>query len=571
MEIQKVNQNINSNQNNRTNFQGGIDTVFRYLATNQAVGANVVDVCFMVLPRTGSDLIRRGPVAGLETGRREASGTANHTMVGVYGITAGALVAAVMGIDRKYGTKSNQIMTAPETLNILAENKAEQFAHNKLQSDYLRQTLENVKAFNPASARADEKGFVKLSQNTIDEVVKILDEAISDKDLDFKKWANKKTNNSLDVAINKITEDTGAQTKYILESLTQDANAAKTVSETNLKTLLEDIYKVSEAFNKDKVKEAFEEQLKAGKGIKDNTYIKKLARFKNIKSIAGFAIAAGIGMSIQPLNMYLTKKKTGQDGFVGVEGRSKDTSTGFKVLKGVSAAGFFAMVLATLQTNLKGFMDKMAFKGFWPTISQLKGVYGLTIISRLLAARDKDELRESLTKDLLGFLSWLVLGDIVNKMTAELIDKSVLERKSPEVKDKNLFGRAFGSILKTRDEVLIETLAKNGISSTKEEGGKTVVKTFSEMMKDLNNIADKTIVKTTKKRLRTLNWAQFAGYAFSGLVLGFGIPNLNIYITNKLDKKRKAKEAAKIEAENNIQTRTAELIPSEKIEVHSAA
>ena len=49
--------------------------------------------------------------------------------------------------------------------------------------------------------------------------------------------------------------------------------------------------------------------------------------------------------------------------------------------------------------------------------------------------------------------------------------------------------------------------------------------------------------KATKKRLRVLNAAQLSGYLFSGLVLGLGIPNLNIYVTNMLDKKRKAAQA----------------------------
>ena len=51
------------------------------------------------------------------------------------------------------------------------------------------------------------------------------------------------------------------------------------------------------------------------------------------RSVLGFIIGSGIGMSVQPINMYLTKKKTGSDGFVGVEGRSKDDSVGFKILK----------------------------------------------------------------------------------------------------------------------------------------------------------------------------------------------------------------------------------------------
>ena len=59
----------------------------------------------------------------------------------------------------------------------------------------------------------------------------------------------------------------------------------------------------------------------------------------------------------------------------------------------------------------------------------------------------------------------------------------------------------------------------------------------------LTNKISETAKKTIKKRLRTLNEAQCAGYLFSGLVLGLGIPNLNIWITNTLDKKRKAKAA----------------------------
>ena len=94
---------------------------------------------------------------------------------------------------------------------------------------------------------------------------------------------------------------------------------------------------------------------------------------------------------------------------------------------------------------------------------------------------------------------------------------------------------------------MVETLSKNGIETVKKDGDKTVAKTFKELMKDLDKLPEQ-IRKTTKKRLGTLNKAQLAGYAFSGLVLGVGIPNLNIYITNKLDRQRKekaAREAAK--------------------------
>ena len=43
-----------------------------------------------------------------------------------------------------------------------------------------------------------------------------------------------------------------------------------------------------------------------------------------------------------------------------------------------------------------------------------------------------------------------------------------------------------------------------------------------------------------RKQLRALTIAQCAGYLYSGLVLGVGIPKLNGYLTNK----REAKKAA---------------------------
>ena len=542
MTVQKISQQQN-NSIKQPQFKGAVDATMRFLATNQAIGANGVDVAFMVTPRTASDAIRRGPVAGLETGRREASGTVNHTLIGVYGILAGAIVSALMGIDRKFGTKVNDMMAAPETVKILAENKARNMAS---QLDYLKETFRNMKAFNPnykLPEKVDKDGYVKLSEEFIDEVANILDKAISDPKINYKKWTIHDTPECIKILTNKITEHTGAQSKYLLESAERDG--VKSV--TNLPTVLEDIFRLSKAFNKEKVVESFNEQIKNNKNILDNEFVKRFTKFGKYKSLAGFLIASGVGMSIQPLNMYLTRKKTGQDGFVGVEGRTKDASVGFKLLKCATGAGFFAFVLATLKTGLKGFMSKMAFTGFWPTISQLKGIYGITIISRLMSARDKDELREALTKDFLGFLSWLVLGDFVNKMVAEGLDKKLQKpvmNRTKEEKKKGYWGRVFNSSLKTRDEVLIEALAENGIATTKEKDGNIVAKSFKELLKEIDNLPEEA-KKLTRKRLRALNKAQVAGYMFSGLVLGLGIPNLNIYITNKLDRKHKAEEAAR--------------------------
>ena len=538
--ISQANQQIKQ----QTNFKGAVDSTFRYLATNQAVGANLVDFSFMVAPRTINDGVKRGPAAGMETGRREIMGTINDSCVGLFGAAAGAAIAG--SLTKKYETKVNKMFTAPETLHILAENKSNQIKNNKSQLDYIKETLRSAKGYNPTAQNADKDGFVKLSDKTIDKVAQYYDELLNTK-ADFNKWTSSKADKSRTVLMNEIIADTGAGSDYILESVDK-----KIQSKTNLKSLLNDLFIVSESFNGEKVKAAFKEQLNGNKAIKDNSFIKGLDKFMRTRAGMGFAASCAIGLSVQPINMYLTKLKTGTDGFVGVEGRSKDTSAGFFGLKGLSSVAFFSMILSTLNMNPlkftpKKFMDKMSFTGKMPTINQLKGIYGITIISRIFSARDKDELREVLTKDTLGYLSWLVLGDFVNRMAASAFDNDkckVVNIKKGTEKD-NYFKKMFYANLKTRDEILVQTLAENGVSTSKNENGKVIAKTFKEMLRDLNGLKDEAIKKATKKRLRALNIAQVAGYAFSGLVLGLGIPNLNIYITNKLDAKRKAEAAQK--------------------------
>ena len=545
MKVQPITQQ-NQKLQQQTNFKGAVDTTLRYLATNQAVGANLVDFSFMVTPRTLNDGIKRGPAAGMETGRREIMGTVNDSCVGLFGAAAGAMIAG--SLSKKYDTKVNKMFTAPETLHILAENKSSQIKDKKSQVEYIKETLKNAKGYNPTAVNADADGYVKLSDKTIEKVAKYYDELLNNK-ADFNKWTSSKSDKSRTVLMNEIIADTGAGSDYILESADK-----KIKSKTNLKSLLNDIFIVSDSFNGDKVKNAFEEQIKSGKAVKENSFIKGLDKFMRTRAGMGFAASCAIGLSVQPINMYLTKLKTGQDGFVGVEGRSKDNSAGFFGLKTISSAAFFSMILSTLNMNPlkftpKKFMDKMSFSGKMPTINQLKGLYGITIISRIFSARDKDELREVLTKDTLGYLSWLVLGDFVNRMAASGFDSDKCKvlniKKGTET--KNYFKKMFYANLKTRDEILVQTLADQGISTTKNEGDKVIAKTFKEMLKDLNGLKDEALKKATNKRLRALNIAQLSGYLFSGLVLGLGIPNLNIYITNKLDAKRKA-EAAKQQA-----------------------
>jgi hypothetical protein len=129
----------------------------------------------------------------------------------------------------------------------------------------------------------------------------------------------------------------------------------------------------------------------------------------------------------------------------------------------------------------------------------------------------------------------LVLGTLVTKGVAHGFDKSLINVTKEG--SKNFFKWLTHSSLKTRDEVLCEALKKQGIQTVKD--GKAIP--FKKLIKHAD--------KATKKKLFALNMSQIAGYLYSGLVLGVGVPKLNIYMTNKSEAKRKAKLAAQQNAE----------------------
>lgn len=88
---------------------------------------------------------------------------------------------------------------------------------------------------------------------------------------------------------------------------------------------------------------------------------------------------------------------------------------------------FGSGVLATIG-NPKNLVKDLQFKGFTPSIKQFKFIYGVTIMSRFLAARNDNELSESAIKDTLGFANWLILGNFVQKLVAQAFDKSLIKK-----------------------------------------------------------------------------------------------------------------------------------------------
>lgn len=508
-----------NNKKERPQFTGFTDYAtlgLRFLDTNQAWGANAVDLGSMVIPRTAVDMANRGPAAGMETGRREASGTINHSLVGVYGTIAGLLLAT--SLNSKYGIKAHKLFIDDDTLELLGkawDKQVKAGSANPLDA-YLKDVFKN------AETRVGEE-WKSIPEDKINDIVKRYSEAIKAQD-----------------APTTISKDLKAYAKSVIMGSTGSENSfrlAKNQETNSISNILDNIYNASRTFVNKKVSDTF----KASSDINSNAFIKALKHMNLRRSMLGIGIASAVGMSIQPLNIYITKKKTGSDGFVGVEGREKDNSKAFKVMKAAAAAIFGTGIIATIGTKggLKGLAKKIQFKGLIPTLDQFKFIYGVTIMSRFAVARDKDELRESIVKDTLGFFNWLILGNFVAKMTANAMDQNLLNYSEKE-HGKGFFNKILKAPMVTRDEVLHRGLKAAGIDTI--ENGKAL--TFKQMLSKLNDSkVSSAIRKETKGKMRALSIAQVAGYLYSGLVLGVGIPKLNIYMTNKSEAKRKARLA----------------------------
>ena len=120
-----------------------------------------------------------------------------------------------------------------------------------------------------------------------------------------------------------------------------------------------------------------------------------------------------------------------------------------------------------------------------------------------MAADNDTELRESMTRDILGFFNWLVFGGFAAKGVANLLDK----------KGENLF------------------------NYTKK--GKGIKHWLNDMsLKTHNEIAAKG-KSFAKKNMWKINLAQASGIAYSAITLGILLPMLNAKVTENKAKKEK--------------------------------
>ena len=519
-QIQKKNENksfvqhpVNIQNNNTPSFTGaGFVPFLNFLDTSPAWGACAVDFGFMVLPRTGTDFITRGPEVGVETARREGMGAVNHASVCLYGAGAGALVAA--GINRmyqlggKFNVKANNIYADAETLDLhggIYDAKLKSAINNPNANPLREYLAETFRRYEALSATENGKWVRIQDESVIDKVAQLLENEISAN-------SNKLSKEGKTTIKNTLVQAFGVENNVrIIAGEGERLHSSR----YSVDALIDNAYKLGKAFSGDRVKDAFMQS----SDVASNKFLKAMKSMNLNRSLIGVGVATLLGICAQPLNMYLTRRKTGNNAFVG--GGEEDKSVGFKLRKTGVAGLFGAGVLATIG-NPKNLLKDIQFKGFTPTLNQFKFIYGITIMSRFLSSRNDNELTEATIKDTLGFANWLILGNFVQKLVAQSIDKSLIKRDGLGV-----VNWIKTSSLKTREEILNAALGNKVFKDGKGLDLKGMLEALPK-----NHAA--------RKQLRALTIAQCAGYLYSGLVLGVGIPKLNGYLTNK----REAKKAA---------------------------
>ncbi len=482
---------------NNINFKGTLDApitaALRTLDKNPMANAVGIDLIAMVGPRTYVDTKDRNKYAGAETFFREFTGTLTVCLSASY---IAKWIAS--GLNRTVDSKHNintESWFSKDSIAFLRE------AHRNTKStkEYVSNVINSLPDIKEPSAYVNENRWNNYKWNNLkyknihtkinskEDLINAVSDIIEEKHLTEKD--RKKLIKILDLkATNLISSD----------SANIQINGKKL--STSLSNLLRDTIDMG----RDVFSKPINEQ---------ELYINKILKINKTKSVGALALASGLGLVNQYINRKITEKRTGTKGFVGdvdykskiaKKESSKDNSKKFLFEKFAASAGMAAMAIGVMRVKSpKDFMKKLEFTGPVNSGNVIKTVYASTLIGRFLASQNKDELRETVTRDYLGFLNWLVLGGFAAKAVANLLDKN----------RQNLFK-----------------------GNTKGKGIKNWLNNIS--LKSHNEIAAKG-ENFAKKNMWKLNTAHTAGLAYSTIALGILLPKLNIWVTKRKSQKTK--------------------------------
>ena len=498
--------NINTTTPKSVPFTGALDGVMtntlRTLDTNPMANAVGIDLFAMVAPRTYVDTKERNKYAGAETFFREFTGTL------IVCLSASWFAKMISHLANKFVNPNVKINPnswfSNDSLNYLRSKWDE----NKNTKSYVANILNDV------SGRDGDKirNFKDIDWSQIDWV-------------DEEKWSKFNWNDQNYKNIHTKLKDKNSIISVISELI--DNKKISSSDSKKLQSILE--LRLTNALKADKVTakgatnsvsaslhNLLRDAVDLGRDVFTNTKINpsdainKIMKINRIKSVGALALASTLGLTNQYINRKITEKRTGKKGFVGdldyknqSQVKKNDNSKSFWAQKILASVGMAAMAIAVMKVKSPAdFMRKLEFTGPVTSGNAIKTVYASTLIGRFLASDSKDELRETATRDYLGFLNWLVFGGFASKGMANLLDKN----------RKNLFN-----------------ISKEG------KGIKHWLNDLS--LKSHNEIAAQG-KEFAKKNMWKMNLAHITGLAYSTLALGILLPKLNILITKHKHKEK---------------------------------
>ena len=370
------------------------------------IGVSVIDAATCIVPRAAVDF-NTNAHAGLETLRRESSGLLVNCLLPSY---------IVMGV----GGFLNYLSLPKEYRHLgLATSWADEDTINKLSSHFKKASDATVTATEKGarskyfvrSVLGDMEGFnssksgnwVKYSESkdAFNNAVDILSEAID---------GVKKPKKAINEAYKILSEATHAT-----ETIRFQADKGK-IFNSNLSSMLRDVVDMGSKFSDAAV----------AKNI--DKFSDSAIKFVKQKSFAGLALILPLAASMQYINRWITRKKSGVKGapiyrdFGRDENKpKKDKDSSLWAYRVLGAGSIMGLAVASMmkKPNLKMFQ----FKGLFPTMDQARWIAAITFASRVLAAEDKNEVRESTFRDMAGFASLYFLGDYVAKGLATVMNK----------------------------------------------------------------------------------------------------------------------------------------------------
>ncbi len=523
-----------------------IDKVFTGLDKNAMIQVAFVDTVSTNIPRTLVDL-KTSLAASLETCRREFSGLFVNCLI-PSGIVWGA--AKLLPKNKElHGTNVTGSWANGDSIDKLKEiyKKTHQVNNSDSTKNYVTTALKSLRGLEGDKwVYYDSKAQTPEFMSAVDDITAAVSKSGSER------------NKLLKQAKGKLAHLTKAEN--IIEfgfsdvSRSRSGNSGKTAGKAadiiwkpnaDLEHTLRDIVDLGAKFNKVKQKTA----ASLNKKVETLTYSeisnaidkysKALKGFVNKKSLIGLGIVMSIAISMQTINRAITRKQFNAEGApiykdFGKKNTAKKMNEkekkeffGNKLLAAASMFG-----LAALSMMKKPTLGMFQFVGKFPTLDQCRWIAAATFASRMMAAEDNNELRETTVRDIASFSGLYFLGDYAKKGAA-----SAVEMFSKTDMGKNIIGEDV--VLLNRKKTIAKPVIKEGDSKAVAQA-KYKIQQFINWIK---NTDLKTANEVSSIKVRNLrNLCRVADITFSIAMLGILLPNYTRHVTEQKVQEAKRQE-----------------------------